>query len=31
LSIVQVNEAGFHTGDRVVILHDETTHLARPG
>jgi hypothetical protein len=31
LSIVQVNEAGFHSGDRVVILHDESTHLARPG
>lgn len=31
LSIVQANDAGFHAGDRVVILRGETVHLARPG
>jgi outer membrane lipoprotein SlyB len=31
LSVVQANDAGFHTGDHVVILHDGQTHLARPG
>jgi outer membrane lipoprotein SlyB len=31
LSVVQSNEAGFRAGDRVVILHDRQTHLARPG
>ena len=31
LSIVQANDAGFHAGDRVVILRDTTAHLARPG
>jgi hypothetical protein len=30
LSIVQANEAGFRSGDRVVILRDGTTRLARP-
>jgi hypothetical protein len=30
LSIVQPNDAGFHAGDRVVILRDDTVHLARP-
>ena len=30
LSIVQPNDAGFHAGDRVVILRDDTAHLARP-
>jgi outer membrane lipoprotein SlyB len=28
LSIVQANEAGFRTGDRVVILRDDTARLA---
>ena len=31
ISVVQTNEAGFRTGDRVVVLHDGRTHLARPG
>ena len=31
ISVVQTNEAGFHAGDRVVVLHDGRTHLARPG
>ena len=31
LSIVQTNEPGFRTGDRVVILRDDRTRLARPG
>ncbi len=31
LSIVQTNEPGFRTGDRVVIMRDDVTHLARPG
>ncbi|MGC1408206.1 MAG: hypothetical protein WA864_04565 [Acetobacteraceae bacterium] len=31
LSIVQTNEPGFRTGDRVVIMRDDLTHLARPG
>ncbi len=31
LSIVQTNASGFHQGDRVVILHDDQTRLARPG
>ena len=31
LSIVQSNEAGFRTGDRVIILRDDRTRLARPG
>ncbi len=30
LSIVQTNEPGFRTGDRVVIMRDDLTHLARP-
>ena len=30
LSIVQTNEPGFRTGDRVVIIRDDLTHLARP-
>ena len=31
LSIVQTNEPGFRKGDRVVILRDDRTRLARPG
>jgi outer membrane lipoprotein SlyB len=31
ISIVQANDVGFHAGDRVVILRDGQTHLARPG
>jgi len=31
LSIVQSNELGFRTGDRVVIVHDGQTRLARSG
>jgi outer membrane lipoprotein SlyB len=31
LSIVQTNEPGFRSGDRVVIIRDDLTHLARPG
>jgi hypothetical protein len=31
LSIVQTNEPGFRTGDRVVIVRDDRTRLARPG
>ena len=31
LSIVQTNEPGFHKGDRVIILRDDRTRLARPG
>lgn len=31
LSIVQGNEAGFRTGDRVIIRRDEIARLARPG
>jgi outer membrane lipoprotein SlyB len=31
LSIVQVNADGFHTGERVIIVHGDYTHLARPG
>jgi hypothetical protein len=31
LSIVQTNEPGFHTGDRVVIVRGTRTRLARPG
>jgi outer membrane lipoprotein SlyB len=31
LSIVQTNEPGFRSGDRVVIIRDDQTHLARPG
>ena len=31
LSVVQPNEPGFHSGDRVIILRDAPTHLARPG
>ena len=30
LSIVQANEPGFRKGDRVVILRDDRTRLARP-
>ena len=30
LSIVQANDAGFHTGDRVTILRGAATRLARP-
>jgi outer membrane lipoprotein SlyB len=31
ISVVQTNETGFRAGDRVVVLHDGRTHLARPG
>jgi outer membrane lipoprotein SlyB len=31
LSIVQQNEAGFRTGDRVVIMRDNKARLERPG
>ncbi len=31
LSIVQANTASFRTGDRVVILRDDTARLAPPG
>ena len=30
LSVVQANEAGFHSGDRVIILRNDQTRLARP-
>lgn len=31
LSVVQANNVGLRPGDRVVILHAGSTHLARPG
>jgi outer membrane lipoprotein SlyB len=31
LSVVQPNEAGFHNGDRVIILRNYQTRLVRPG
>jgi outer membrane lipoprotein SlyB len=31
LSIVQTNEPDFRKGDRVIILRDDRTRLARPG
>jgi outer membrane lipoprotein SlyB len=31
ISVVQSNDAGFRTGDRVVILRDDRTHLEHPG
>jgi outer membrane lipoprotein SlyB len=31
ISVVQANELGFRPGDRVTILHDGHTHIARPG
>ena len=31
LSIVQSNAAAFRKGDRVIILRDDRTRLARPG
>ena len=31
VAIGQANDVGFRTGDRVVLLHDGQTHLARPG
>ena len=31
ISVVQANDGGFRTGDRVVILHDGQARLARPG
>ena len=30
LSVVQANEREFHTGDRVIILHDGNARLVRP-
>jgi outer membrane lipoprotein SlyB len=30
LSVVQPNEAGFHNGDRVIILRNDQTRLSRP-
>jgi outer membrane lipoprotein SlyB len=31
ISVVQTNELGFRVGDRVIVLHDGHTRLARPG
>jgi hypothetical protein len=31
ISVVQTNDTGFRTGDRVVILRDDRTHLEHPG
>ena len=31
ISVVQSNDASFRTGDRVVILRDDHTHLEHPG
>jgi outer membrane lipoprotein SlyB len=31
ISIVQTNELGFRPGDRILVLHDDHTHIARPG
>jgi outer membrane lipoprotein SlyB len=31
ISVVQTDEFGFHPGDRIIILHDDHTHLGRPG
>jgi outer membrane lipoprotein SlyB len=31
ISVVQANELGFRAGDRVIVLHDGHTHIARPG
>jgi outer membrane lipoprotein SlyB len=31
LSVVQGNDVGLRPGDRVVILYEGSTHLARPG
>jgi outer membrane lipoprotein SlyB len=31
ISVVQSNELGFRPGDRVTVLHDGHTHIARPG
>jgi outer membrane lipoprotein SlyB len=31
ISVVQSNDVGFHTGERIVILRDGPTHLARQG
>jgi outer membrane lipoprotein SlyB len=31
ISVVQTNEFGFHPGDRIIILHDDRTHIGRPG
>ena len=30
LSIVQTNDAGFRTGDRIVIIRDDHARLGRP-
>jgi hypothetical protein len=31
ISVVQINRVGFRAGDRVIVLHDGQTHIARPG
>jgi outer membrane lipoprotein SlyB len=31
ISVMQTNEPGFRPGDRVTILRDGRTHIARPG
>ena len=31
ISVVQTNEFGFHPGDRIIVLHDDHTHIGRPG
>jgi outer membrane lipoprotein SlyB len=31
ISIVQVNDAGYHVGDRVIIPRGDPARLARPG
>jgi outer membrane lipoprotein SlyB len=31
ISVVQTNELGLQPGDRIIILHDDHTHIARPG
>jgi outer membrane lipoprotein SlyB len=31
ISVVQTDEFGFRPGDRIIILHSDHTHIARPG
>jgi outer membrane lipoprotein SlyB len=31
ISVVQTNELGFHPGDRVAVVRNGHTHIARPG